>query len=247
MNVLIPRCFAGPANRSRLDENTLSDVEVDPVVPEAVADEEEAVATPGVVKKRKYTKKNAAANEDSQAGKSSASGPLVPVHVLDDDELDVFLEANLSVFRDKAFSRLATKSVRKAFLKLVLEGDLLEVSLDEQQLLASLWYLLYRKNRVHIGAGGQSREKGQDEVEGASATSSEEVTDSELEISSGESDWHEDDGEGAEAGEGASTTMAKGDGEIRRGRGPGAGNNAGKKIVSRTLMVKILKIQTNLS
>lgn len=217
-------------------------MEVDPVVPEVVVDEEEAVATPGVVKKRKYTKKNAAANEDLQAGKSSASGPLVPVHVLDDDELDVFLEANLSVFRDKAFSRLATKSVRKAFLKLVLEGDLLEVSLDEQQLLASLWYLLYRKNRVHIGAG----EKSQGEVEGGSATSSEEVTDSELEISSGESDWHEDDGEGAEAGDGVATTMAtKGDGEIRRGRGPGAGNNAGKKIVSKSFLMKILKIQTN--
>lgn len=74
------------------------------------------------------------------------SGPM-PVHVAEEDDLDLFLESNMQVFRDKSFVKFSSKSFRKDFLKLLVEGDLLEVSLDEQQLLASLWYLLYRKYR----------------------------------------------------------------------------------------------------
>lgn len=165
----------------------------------------------------------AAAQEHSSAAKQS--GDLVPVHVAEDDDLDAFLEANLSVFKERAFSRLASKSVRKAFLKLVLEGDLLEVTLDEQQLLASLWYLLYRKNRVQESpeAAALALVEGQRGGEEGSA-SSEEVTDSELEISSGgESDEEEDMG----AGDGEEGALKGGEGEEqKKGRGPG------KKVVS---------------
>lgn len=148
----------------------------------------------------------------------------MPVHMAEDDDLDAFLEANLNVFKEKAFSRLATKSVRKAFLKLVVEGDLLEVTLDEQQLLASLWYLL-RKNKVQETA---RTEEGEPAEEGGSA-SSEEVTDSELDISRDAEATDEDEEEEAanEAGPmSPATKRADREGPPRRGRGPG------KKVVS---------------
>lgn len=166
----------------------------------------------------------------------------MPVHVTEDDDLDAFLESNLTVFKEKAFTRLASKSVRKAFLKLVLEGDLLEVTLDEQQLLASLWYLLYKKNRVQERKKEEPTDAGAAEHGGSG--SSEEVTDSELEISSGaESDWNDEDSL-AMASELFKDGIAEGaEEEVRRGRASGGGNMPGmKKMVNE--MKTTFKIQT---
>lgn len=186
------------------------------------------MTAPEVGKKRTGGKKSTAATATSQeAGVAAAatsttkqSAELVPVHMAEDDDLDAFLETNLNVFREKAFSRLATKSVRKAFLKLVVEGDLLEVTLDEQQLLASLWYLLYRKNKVQeaVASGAGEAEEGA----GGSA-SSEEVTDSELENSRDAEETDEE--EAANDVEELVAKRADGEGPPRRGRGPG------KKVV----------------
>lgn len=69
----------------------------------------------------------------------------MPAHCTDEDELDLFIQQSLS--KEKACASFSSKVVRKNLLKLVIEGDLLEVSLDEQQLLASLWYLLNKWKR----------------------------------------------------------------------------------------------------
>lgn len=97
---------------------------------------------------------------------------LSPINMADDDDLDSFLDQNLNVFKQKSFSKFSDKKFRKAFLKLIIEGDLLEVSLDEQQILASLWYLLYRKYKEQVWASS---------VAVAEEDNASEVTDSDLE------------------------------------------------------------------
>lgn len=62
-------------------------------------------------------------DQDFLAAKGTVGGGMMLVNVAEDDDLDMCLQLNLSVFREKSFSKFSDKAVRKTFLKLVIEGD----------------------------------------------------------------------------------------------------------------------------
>lgn len=126
-----------------------------------------------------------------------AHRPEMPQHVTDADELDLFLQQNL--VKERACSSFCAKGVRKDLLKLIIEGDLLEVSLDEQQLLASLWYQLNKWKRDHqpSSSGGPATTTTTGDEAPNDDDSLSEMSDSELEPN-GDSDWSEGDNEQAD-------------------------------------------------
>lgn len=195
------------------------------------------------VNRKRLNKKAAdAKDQDHFTAKNAVAGGMMPVHVSDDDDLDLFLQSHLTVFREKSFSKFfADKAVRKSFLKLVIEGDLLEVSLDEQQLLASLWFLLYKKNRPHCAAPGKTAAEGgsvakPNAIEGGSAS---EVTDSDLECSEESDSEMEEEADEMEVEEAAATAEEEGKGDDEEKLTSGGVGKKGRFVVSSTTLMRV--------